>query len=454
MAFGADPQRVLLKQPHVVNEGSVYPADVLIEKGWISRIGTALRAPSGNYLEINAEGRYLFPGVIDNHVHFREPGLTHKGTIASESRAAVAGGVTATMEMPNTIPQTIDLQALNDKYQRASATAWTNYAFYLGATLDNREAIKQANEVDICGIKVFMGSSTGNMHVDDPVVLNTILSETRHLVAVHAEDEKRIQDRTQTLAEKYPAGFPLEAFPEIRDAKACYNASQSIINLAKQHGARLHILHLTTADETGLFETDKPLTQKRITTEACVHHLWFSADDYASLGNKLKCFPPIKDPQHGEALLAALKRGQVDQIASDHAPHTLLEKQQSAASAPGGIPMVQHNLPAMLALHQKGEFSLPEIAEKTAHNPALTYKVRDRGFLREGFKADCVLVDLNQPLRVKPSNIQSKAGWSPFQGTVFPASVTHTFVNGHLAFYNGHFTDQPPVEPLAFEAHN
>lgn len=441
---------ILLKQPFVVNEGAVTPADVLFKDGRISRIASNITPPKQYHQEIQAEGQYLLPGVIDNHVHFREPGLTHKGTIQTESRAAVAGGVTATMEMPNTKPQTIDHEALNDKYQRAAATSWTNHAFYLGATLDNLEAIKQANDSNICGVKVFMGSSTGNMLVDDPEVLGQILRESRHLIAVHAENEQRIQARTKSFGDQYPKGLPIEMHPVIRDAQACYDASKLILDMAREKGARLHILHLTSGEEVPLFDAETPVHQKKITTEACVHHLWFSCDDYGRWGNKLKCYPAIKHAQHQEALLAGLKSGHIDQIASDHAPHTLLEKQRGYSEAPGGIPMVQHNLPAMLAFCNQNYLTLPEVVEKMAHNPAKTYKVQERGFLREGYKADSVLVDLDRSLRVGASHLFSKAQWSPFQDTVFPSSITHTFVNGQLAFHNGVMIDQPQTEPLRF----
>ncbi len=450
MMAGHGSRPILLKQPFVVNEGSVNKADVLFKDGRIYRIDDNIAPPQENYLEIQAEAQYLLPGVIDNHVHFREPGLTHKGTIQTESKAAIAGGVTATMEMPNTKPQTIDHEALNDKYQRGAATSWTNHAFYLGATLDNLEVIKQANEANICGVKIFMGSSTGNMLVDDPEVLGKILEESRHLIAVHAENEQRIQERSEKFSEKYTGGLPIEMHPVIRDGQACYDASKLIMNMAREKGARLHILHLTSSEEVPLFDAKRPVHQKKITTEACVHHLWFSSDNYARWGNKLKCYPAIKDAQHQKALLAGLKSGQIDQIASDHAPHTLLEKQRGYSDAPGGIPMVQHNLPAMLAFYKQNELALTEVVEKMAHNPARTYKVQERGFLREGYKADGVLVELDRPQRVRTSNLFSKAQWSPFQDMVFPSSITHTFVNGQLAFQNGVITDQPQTEPLSF----
>lgn len=444
---------MLLRRPNIVNEGEVAIADVLLEDGHIARIGPDLTPPRQRYRLIDAEGLYLMPGVIDNHVHFREPGLEHKGTIETESRAAVAGGVTATMEMPNTSPQTIGPEALNDKYQRAATTSWTNYAFYLGATNDNLEAIKQVNAYDICGIKIFMGSSTGNMLVDDPDTIANILQETQHLVAVHAEDEAVIQKYEEQARETYGHTLPIEAHPLIRNSEGCYQASQRIIELATANDARLHILHLTTADEVGLFNNQTPVAEKRITTEACVHHLWFNSEAYTRWGNKLKCYPAIKAEAHRQGLLNGLQQGFIDQIASDHAPHALLEKQRPYAEAPGGIPMIQHNLPAMLAFYQQGELSLTQIAEKMAHNPARTYKVQERGFLREGYKADCVLVNPDQPQRVTASNLQSRARWSPFEGVTFPGSVTHTFVNGVLAYCQGKLVQKPATEPLSFGAH-
>lgn len=439
---------VLLKQPYVVNEGVIHQADVLLKDGYIARIASTITPPEKAYTEVRAAGLYLMPGIIDNHVHFREPGLTHKGTIGTESRAAVAGGVTATMEMPNTIPQTVNQAELAGKYRRASATSWTNHAFYLGATKDNIEAIKQANAQDICGIKVFMGSSTGNMLVDDPETLAGILRQSQHLVAVHAEDEAIIQQNYHRITEKEQ--LSIEAHPRIRNAQGCYQASELITGMAREYQARLHILHLTTADEVPLFDSAYPPEEKLITTEACVHHLWFNSADYTRWGNKLKCFPAIKAEPHRQALLEGLQQGAIDQIASDHAPHALVEKQRGYAEAPGGIPMIQHNLPAMLAFYHQGLLSLTQIAEKMAHNPAKTYRVKERGFVKEGYKADCVLVDPEQPLRVDSSTLQSKARWSPFDGTTFPGSVTHTFVNGQLAYHKGLLLDKPATEPLSF----
>ena len=428
---------VLVKNAAVVNEGQVFNSDVLLKDGRRARIAPEIGNLNFNYHELDAEGLHLLPGVIDNHVHFREPGLTHKGTIATESRAAVAGGITSFMEMPNTIPQTINLERLYEKYQLAARSSIANYAFYLGATNDNTEVVKRANDEDICGVKVFMGSSTGNMLVDDPETLETVFGSTRHLIAVHAEDEGVIATNLEKVKAKYGDQIPLEAHPLLRDEHCCYVASEKAVRLARKQNARLHVLHLTTGDEIPLFDEPGKPGSKLITTEACVHHLWFNSDDYAEYGNKLKCFPAIKNRQHQAALLRGLIDDNIDQVASDHAPHTMIEKHKPYREAPGGIPMVQHNLPAMLAFYRQNKIDLPTIVEKMCHNTALNYQVKARGFVREGYYGDCVLVNLDQPLRVQKSNIFSKCGWSPFEGHVFPGSVVYTFVNGQPVYQNG-----------------
>ncbi len=441
---------ILIKEALVVNEGQIFTADVLLNNGYIDRIANSISGLQGNFKEIPAKGKYLLPGIIDNHVHFREPGLTHKGTIRSESAAAVAGGVTSFMEMPNTIPQATTLDRVREKHKLADKFSYNNYAFYLGASNDNLEEIKQANEENLCGVKIFMGSSTGNMLVDDEATLSEIFGNSRHLVAIHAEDEAIIAENFKKVRQKYGDEIPIEAHPEIRDAKACFEASKKAISLAREKNTRLHVLHLTTADEIPLFNEGGRPGSKQITTEVCVHHLHFSSEDYERLGNKIKCFPAIKNPEHRKALWEGLLEGSIDQIASDHAPHTLKEKNQPHLEAPGGIPMIQFNLPLLLEYFRQGDISLPVIVEKMCHNPALNYQVEERGFLKEGYKADCLLVDLNKRQPVNQENIFSTCGWSPFEGRTFPASVTHTFVNGHLVYQEGAIVSEGKGEKLNF----
>ncbi len=435
----------LIKNAWLINEGAERITDVLIKNGRIEKIDPSQRAPSEQHETINAAGQYLFPGIIDNHVHFREPGLTSKGDLLTESQAALAGGITSTMEMPNTNPPVTDLERLQEKFDLASQKCLTNYSFYLGASNDNLETLKRANDLDICGVKVFMGSSTGNMLVDDKKMLEKILSNVKNLVAVHAEDEQVIKDNLYTIKRIYGEDPPIEAHPKIRDERACYDASNQIINLARKYRSRLHILHVTTQEELGLFDT-APLEEKYITAEACVHHLYFDNRDYEKFGNKIKCFPSIKEPRHKKGLLQGLKEGKLDMIASDHAPHLLNEKDTNYLNAPGGIPMIQHTLPIMLKFYHQGLVSLPFIAAKMAHNPALAYGIKDRGFLREGYYGDCTLVDPASSYAVHKDNIHYKCNWSPFEGSELPAKVTHTFVNGNLVYENNQFGKQSGMQ--------
>lgn len=443
-------ETILIKDAHLVNEGRIYPADVLLKDGYIQQIGEGISSPKEAFREIPANGQYLLPGIIDNHVHFREPGLTHKGNIRSESAAAVAGGVTSFMEMPNTVPQAVDLDRVNEKDNLAAQSSYGNYAFYMGATNDNLEAIKQANDHNLCGIKIFMGSSTGNMLVDDEDTLADIFGTSRHLIAIHAEDEEVIADNFKQVRAKYGDDIPIDAHPEIRNERGCYEASVKAIDLAKANNTRLHILHLTTGDEVPLFDNHGEPGNKQITTEACVHHLHFSADDYSEYGNQIKCFPAIKGSEHRKALWEGLRDGHIDQIASDHAPHTKGEKQAPYLDAPGGIPMIQFNLPLMLSYCQKGALDLSTLVQKMCHNTALNYGVKGRGFLREGYAADCVLVDFNTPQQVNEQTILSLCGWSPFQGKAIAASVTHTFVNGFLVYQNGNIVGKPRGQAIHF----
>ncbi len=374
--------------------------------------------------------------MIDAHVHFREPGLTPKGDLASESRAAVAGGVTSFMDMPNTLPPTTTLEALEDKCRRAAAASLANYAFYFGATNSNLDAVARLPPGSACGVKVFMGASTGDMLVDAPHSLERVFAESPLLVAAHCEDTPRILANEARLRERWGPAVPPEAHPEIRDAEACYASSSLAVALAKRHGTRLHLLHLSTAREMELLSSG-PMGSKSITAEACVHHLYFTAEDYATLGNRLKCNPAVKSPADREALLAALADGRIDTVGTDHAPHTIEEKQRPYLQAPSGIPLIQHALPCLLEHVQDGRISLGLVVEKTSHAVADRFGIIDRGFIREGYWADLVLVDLNRPFRVTRTALQSKCGWSPFQGREFRSSVVGTLVSGHLAFRDG-----------------
>jgi dihydroorotase len=439
---------ILIKQATLVNEGKQFVADVFIKNGRIERVATHIDVKE-NARIIDATGLHLLPGAIDDQVHFREPGLTHKANIHTESRAAVAGGVTTFMEMPNTIPAALTQDLLEDKYAIAANTSVANYSFFMGVANDNVEEVLKTNTKKdiVCGVKIFMGSSTGNMLVDNYVTLNKIFSESELLIATHCEDERIIKANK----EKYPNADNASFHPLIRDEIACFESSFSAIQLAKQNDTRLHILHISTAKELQLFSNMMPLNEKRITCEVCVHHLHFTADDYASLGNLIKCNPAIKAANNKTALWDALLDDRLDIIATDHAPHTWEEKQQPFAQAPSGLPLVQHSLLLMLHYVQKGKISIEKVVEKMAHAPAQCFQIKERGYIREGYYADLVLVDLQQNYTVTKENILYKCGWSPLEGITLPATITHTLVNGNVVYENGQVLEDWKGERLLFD---
>lgn len=438
---------ILIKAATLVNEGVLKIADVLIKNGKIEKIDSSINVRADR--EINGEGLHLFPGLIDDQVHFREPGLTYKADIWHESRAAVAGGTTSFMEMPNTVPNTLTQSLLEDKYQIASKNSLANYSFYMGAANDNLEEVLRTNPATVCGIKVFMGSSTGNMLVDNEKTLDGIFSQAPMLVAVHCESESIIQRNLKKYKEKYKE-LTIDMHPLIRSSEACYASSSHAVELAKRHGTRLHILHISTAIETELF-TSQALSEKRITAEACVHHLWFSDEDYARKGNLIKWNPAIKTKSDRDGILEALLDNRIDVIATDHAPHTFEEKSMPYEQAPSGGPLVQHALQALLDLYHDGIISLEKIVEKTAHNTAICFQVAERGYIREGYWADLVLVDLNKPSTVTKENILSKCGWSPFEGHTFKSSIINTIVSGELVFDEGSIIEKSPGYRLLFD---
>lgn len=444
-------QNYLIRNIQLVNEGQTRTMDVWLSKGRIERIDSNIGDPGGNYTEINGEGKHLLPGCIDDQVHFREPGLTHKATIGTESRAAVAGGVTSFMEMPNTIPNALTQELLEEKYQIASRSSLANYSFFMGTANNNTEEVLRTNEKkrDVCGIKIFMGSSTGNMLVDNPNTLDRVFSEAEVLIATHCEDETIIKRNLDRLKlenrELVPADHPI-----IRDEEACYESSLYAIQIAKKYGTRLHILHISTEKELQLFTNMFPLKEKRITTEVCVHHLHFTSDDYAQLGNKIKCNPAIKAPHNKAALWTALLDDRLDIIATDHAPHTWEEKNEPYEKAHAGLPLVQHSLLLMLHYVKQGKISLERVVEKMCHAPADCFQVQGRGYIREGYHADLVIADLNNNYQVSKENILYKCGWSPFEGFMFPATIRNTFVNGHMVYGNGVFDESQWGQRLRF----
>lgn len=441
---------ILIKGATIVNEGKLQVGDVVVKDGHIEKISESI---SGSYVvekEIDAKGKLLLPGVIDDQVHFREPGLTHKGNIYSESKAAIAGGVTSFMEMPNTIPQTISREELDKKFAIAKETSLANYSFYLGATNDNIEEIVSVDPKKIPGIKVFMGSSTGNMLVDNPASLESIFKHAPTLIATHCEDEETIKANTIYYNKVYGDNIPFHLHPQIRSAEACFLSSSLAVKLAKENNTRLHILHISTARELELLRNDIPLHEKRITGEVCVHHLWFTENDYERLGWRIKWNPAIKTESDRKALRAGLISNKLDIVATDHAPHTLDEKGNVYMKCPSGGPLVQHSLMAMIELAKKGLITLEGVVEKMCHNPAILFSVEKRGFIREGYFADLVLVDPNNPWTVSPDNILYKCGWSPFEGESFSTKVTHTFVNGQLVYENGVFNETTKGKLLKF----
>ncbi|RYY34434.1 MAG: dihydroorotase [Sphingobacteriaceae bacterium] len=428
---------ILIKSATIVNEGQQFVSDILIKDGFIERIDAQIDAAADK--EINAEGLHLLPGCIDDQVHFREPGLTHKATIFSESRAAVAGGITSFMEMPNTVPNTLTQQLLADKYAIASRNSLANYSFFMGAGNDNLDEVLRTDARNVCGIKVFMGSSTGNMLVDNPVTLDQLFAQSPMLIATHCEDEATIKHNLAIAKEKYGDNIPVTMHPVIRNEEACYLSSSLAVELAKKHGTRLHILHISTEKETHLFDNSIPLKDKKITAEACVHHLWFSDADYETKGNLIKWNPAVKLAADREGILKAVLDGRIDVIATDHAPHTIEEKSQPYLQAPSGGPLVQHALPAMLELYHIGKITLEQIAQKMAHNVADCFRIEKRGYIREGYWADLVLVNLNAPWKVEKDNILYQCGWSPFEDTQFTSSIQNTIVSGNLVWDKGSF---------------
>jgi len=441
----------LIKNVAIVNEGKISTADLLVKNGRIEKIGTELQ-PGFAFTEVNGEGLHLLPGVIDDQCHFREPGLTHKATIYTEARAAVAGGVTSFMEMPNTLPPAFTQQLLEEKYTIGAHSSLANYSFYMGTSNENTDEALRTNEKkrDVCGIKIFMGSSTGNLLVDNYLTLDRLFRESEVLIATHCEDEKIIRRNLERLRAE---GRELVAadHPVIRDEEACFESSFTAIQFAKKHNSRLHVFHLTTEKEMQLFGNMLPLAEKRITAEICVHHLHFTSEDYATLGNKIKCNPAIKAPHNREALWKALLDDRLDLIATDHAPHNLAEKEGPYERAHAGLPLVQHSLPLMLHYVREGRISLERVVEKMSHAVATCFRVKERGFIREGYFADLVLVDLNRPSSVTPDSILYKCGWSPLEGFTFPATVVSTFVNGHLVYGNGTFDESQWGQRLRFD---
>lgn len=442
--------KILIKNAFLVNEGSTDRADILIENDKIVLIDHKIRHNVDRSFE--ADGLHLLPGIIDDQVHFREPGLTHKATIHSEARAAVAGGVTSFMEMPNTKPPTLTQTLLEEKYQIAARTSLANYSFFMGASNDNLEEVLKTNGRNVCGVKIFMGSSTGNMLVDNRQTLDTLFRECKLLIAVHCEDEATVRANEANHKLQYGNEIPWHLHPEIRNADACLKSSSLAVELAKKYNTRLHILHISTSDELSLFDNHLPLAQKRITSEVCVHHLYYNQDDYEKLGAKIKCNPAIKAKSHQAALLPALLDNRLDIIATDHAPHTLSEKQAlSYFDAPSGLPLVQHSLPMMLSFFHQNQISLERIVEKMCHAPAQCFQISQRGFLREGYKADFSLTDIDKKWEIKSDNIYYQCGWSPLEGQIMRGQVQKTFINGHLAYDNGDFFEHKKGERLLFD---
>ena len=439
----------LIRNALLINEGKIFLADVFIQNGLIAQIGQSLDVQADE--SIDAEGKYLMPGIIDDQVHFREPGLTHKGELYTESKAAVAGGITSFMEMPNTKPQTLTQDLLEQKYQRAKEVSLANYSFFMGASNDNLEEVLKTDPKNVGAIKIFMGSSTGNMLVDDKSVLENIFEKSKMLIAVHCEDEATIQQNTAHYKSIYGEDVPIEMHPKIRSDEACYKSSSMAIELAKKHDTRLHVFHLSTAKEMELFRNDIPLEEKRITAEVCIHHLWFDDSQYADKGTHIKWNPAVKSKADKEAVFEALLDDRIDIIATDHAPHTLEEKNNTYFNAPSGGPLVQHALVAMLELYHQGKIRLEKIVEKMCHAPAICFQVENRGFIREGYAADLVLVEIDNPWEVNKDNILYKCAWSPFEGNTFKSRVTHTWVNGHLAYQNGSFDESQKGHRLTFD---
>ena len=441
--------RTLIKNVKIINEGEIITGDILIEDQLIAEVGTIDNVPTNTQI-IDGLGKYVMPGVIDDQVHFREPGLTHKANIGTESKAAVAGGITSFIEMPNTVPQATTQALLQDKFDIAANTSYANYSFMFGGTNDNLEELLKTDPHKVAAIKLFLGSSTGNMLVDDEKVLEKIFSSTKMLIAVHCEDETTIRDNLASAKTMYGDNIPMDFHPKIRSEEACYISSSKAVALAQKTGARLHVFHLSTARETVLFRNDIPLEEKKITAEVCVHHLWFDDSFYKEKGTFIKWNPAIKTKEDKKGLWKALLTDKIDVIATDHAPHTLEEKSQIYTKAPSGGPLVQHGLLAMLEATHHGILSLEKLVEKMCHNPAILFQIEKRGYIRKGYYADLVLVDLESPQTITKEGLLYKCGWSPFEGTTFNSEITHTFVNGKLVYNHGKFDDDNRGMQLTF----
>ncbi|MFN3801890.1 dihydroorotase [Belliella pelovolcani] len=440
---------ILITGANIVNEGKITPMDILIQDGVFYNIGKDLSEFEAD-ITIDASGKYIFPGLIDDQVHFREPGLTHKADIYTESKSAVAGGITSYMEMPNTVPQATTLELLEDKYKIAAEKSLANYSFFFGATNDNIDEILKVDPENVCGIKVFQGSSTGNMLVDNQESLRRIFAECKLLIATHSENDNIIKENLEKYKTEFGDDIPPSYHPKIRSEEACYDASKRVVDLARQYGTKLHVLHISTGREVDLFDDRLPLEEKRITAEACIHHLWFSDEDYEEKGNFIKWNPAVKTAADREKILAGVLKGNIDVIATDHAPHTLEEKGEKYLKAPSGGPLAQHSLVAMLDLYHAGKIRLDQIAQKMCHNVAILFEIEKRGYIRPGYHADLVIVDLDDPWTVSRDNVLSKCGWSPFEGHTFKSKVTHTIVSGHLAYENGTFHEEKKGERLKF----
>ena len=443
-------KKILIKNGHIVNNGKILKKDILISGERIEKISKKILNEENLYKTVDAKGKYILPGLIDDQVHFREPGFPQKGNIASESRAAVAGGVTSYIEMPNTFPQTISLEALDEKFEIASKSSWANYSFMFGGTNENFQILKELDQRKVAGLKLFLGSSTGNMIVDNKEVLRIFFSNTDLPISVHCEDEKTIKKNLNYYQNLYGDNIPISLHPKIRSDEACYSSSSMAINLARETGARLHVFHLSTSRETKLFSNSLHLKDKKITAEVCIHHLWFNDKDYKRLGSKIKWNPAIKTKNDQDSLWRALNDDRIDIIASDHAPHTLKEKNNGYLKSPSGGPLVQHTLLALITCFRKGKITLEKIVEKACHNPAILFKIKDRGFIKENFFADLVIIDLNGTQKVTKENIYYKCGWSPFEEIEFLGKINSTWVNGKCVFENGNFHKKPNSKQLIF----
>lgn len=440
----------LIRNAFIVNEGLCFTGDLLIKDGKIEDVSPGITSVPEDATIIDATGKYLLPGIIDTHVHFREPGLVHKADIHTESKAAIAGGVTSFMDMPNTVPAVLTQQLLEDKFNLAKDKSLANYSFYMGTSNTNLDEVKKTDPKNVCGVKIYLGTSTGNMCVDNPEAVERLFAECPTLLAAHCEDEHIIDENSKTFKEKYGDNPPPSVHPQIRNEECCYRSSSHAVDLAKKHSTRLHIVHVSTAKETDLFDNKLRLAQKQITAEVCVHHLWFSDKDYANKGNWIKWNPAIKSENDRTGLMKAMLEDKIDTIATDHAPHTQGEKQEAYFCCPSGAPMIQHSLVAMFEFHKAGKISIEDIVRKMCHAPATCFHIENRGFLRKGYWADLILVDTNSEWKVEKANVLYKCGWSPMEGETFHTKVTHTFVNGHLAYKEGTFDESQKGMRLTF----